>query len=250
MTDAEHAQQRLEHSHKHNNRVREIWTRYAFEHRQLAGMRILPLLRGAFKERPDLLFVGMNPSISDAELAEQLEELNDGTRDQLEHEYAWFEMTDDEWSELEVKHIDLEMKSHETYGKYYKPIEKFAKRVKANTFEHMDMFLMRHTSQKEVREHHLGPIFSAPATALFNLFTETLLSIDPKIVVIVNAQASHIAKERFPLAQKDNYFFWEGRPKMRFYLGSMISGGNQMDIYSRARLERDVELGLTQLAIC
>jgi hypothetical protein len=110
------------------------------------------------------------------------------------------------------------------------------------------MFLVRHTSQANVRAAY-GDQFkelSAVAKAQFELFRHTLKVIAPKTVVIVNAGASHLAREGLGLTTEDRgrTYLWRELPGVPFFLSGMLSGRRALDVFSRARLAADVRQAL------
>jgi hypothetical protein len=86
---------------------------------------------------------------------------------------------------------------------FFKPLRDFAAATGARTHAHIDMFLMRHTAQKDVMKAY-GDSFQKLKRKpfmleQFELFKGTMKAMRPKVVLVANAGASDIALEGLKL---------------------------------------------------
>lgn len=223
-----------------------IWRTHAEEHRAASGMHLLPMVRGRFEIGTDLLFVGMNPSVSaDATMvAGALKSPDSEETRQL----LWHPGQDDATLATRVRDlIALESKARTSYMPFYGPLQEFADNVGAENWDHLDMFLMRHTSQRDVLSTHRHKTgFHEPAAEMLELFKSTLKEIGPRLVVIANAGAANIAIDYLPLKpdEEERVYSWADLPGVPFYLSSMLSGQRALDNFSKRRLEAEVRTAL------
>ncbi|CAM5796920.1 hypothetical protein [Rhizobacter fulvus] len=226
-----------------------IWKAHADQHRTLPGMHLMPMVRGAFRIAPQLLIVGMNPSMVHDEEPDDssgLTAAKPGRR--VPDELRWESTRDDAALKANVASlVAQEEKAPLEYPRYYKPLQDFAKEVGAEP-EYLDMFLMRHTRQSEVlSKHWKAEVFAPPARELFDLFKQALKAISPRVVLIANAGASNIARKLLPLTTQDKLVYrWDQMPNARFILSGMLSGQRALDTFSRERLAHDVKAALSQ----
>ncbi|TPG21383.1 hypothetical protein [Variovorax guangxiensis] len=210
----------------------------------------MPLLLEDYLVSADLLFVGMNPSFS-RQAVEKILRVAVPDSPDVDAFFTWDAALDGKSLERRIAEVAcFETTARVVYNPYFRPLERFAKRVGAKTQAHIDMFLMRHTSQKALQKTH-GATFnklSPFAREQFELFRYTLEAMDPKVVVVVNAGASDIALEGLGLTSADNgrSYYWDKLPAARFFLSGMLSGQRALDTYSRVRLELDVKAALQE----
>ncbi len=200
----------------------------------------MPLILDDYGVGADILFVGMNPSFSPkAALRRDL--------------FTWQPTLEGEELARRVDDvIRFEAQARTFYAPYFRPLKQFAAEAGAETHVHIDMFLMRHTTQKDVHEAY-GDTFAklnSFAREQFELFRHTLQAIAPRTVVIANAGASHIALDGLPLttADRGRTYEWAGMPNVPVFLCGMISGQRALDVFSRARLAADVRAAIEDTA--
>jgi hypothetical protein len=73
----------------------------------------------------------------------------------------------------------------------------------------------------------------------FALFRKALYRSQPKVIVVINAAASHILKFHLGLNYNDGdgcYYSSDEKINAPFFVGSMLSGQRALDIYNRERL--------------
>lgn len=214
---------------QYNRRAREIWTKHAEAHKELPGMSLFPMQRPIFELHPDLLFVGMNPSF------------NIRYRTGRAHHLSWRATISEQ---LLAQFAAEEAEARENYKVFFGPLDRFAASVGSKRPEHLDLLPLRHTSQAEVvHEHwdkHGNP--NKVIEACFALFTETLLILNPKVVVVANAGASRqvIKLLKLESTARGRFHRWEKLPQTSFFLSGMLSGQRALDEFSKDRLAADV----------
>ena len=232
----------------------EIWRKQSVEDAPLPGAALMPLLLPImnYVVGTDLLFVGMNPSFS-LPTVEKIMKVAVPTCTDVNTFFKWNPDLPGDLLERRVAElVCFEMTARDVYKTYYGQFKVFAERVGAdsNAFAHIDMFLMRHTSQKEVLTGKgYGATFGKLipfAQEQFELFRFTLKSMSPKVVVMTNAGASGLALEGLGLTSSDDgrSYRWAELPEVPIFLSGMISGQRALDTYSKTRLVLDVRAAL------
>lgn len=225
-----------------------IWRDHAGSHGGAPGAALMPLLLEDYEVGADLLFVGMNPSFS-PETVKGILHREFPDKPEVNAFFAWDAALGGEPMEQRVAEIvRFERKAGADYKTYFGPLKLFAERVGAKTHAHIDMFLMRHTSQRNVRKAY-GATFGGLcpfAREQFDLFRHTLKAMAPKVVVVANAGASDLAVEGLGLTSPDGgrSYRWVELPEVPVFLCGMLSGQRPLDTYSRTRLELDVRAAL------
>jgi len=213
-------------------------------------MALMPLLLDDYHIGTDILFVGMNPSFSQGAVRRIWAKAEHGIVEGV-NPFEWDAELDDDMLMRRVQDIlQFEKTARAEYAPYFRPLQDFAGEAGARSHGHIDMFVVRHTTQADVhaaygkRFAELIPI----ATAQFQLFQHTLKAMAPKTVVIVNAGASHLAREGLGLKTEDRgrTYFWEELPGTPFFLSGMLSGQRALDVFSRDRLTADVRQALAR----
>lgn len=244
-------------SNYYNREAIALWEKYAEGNPDWQWMSRMPMLRPEFVMRPDILFVGVNPSFSE-DAAKKFDRKHsfDGSV------IRWDAGSTNEDVAKRVKLlVDAERTAREDYRVYYAQFERFQDQVKEGcSTEHLDVFLLRHTSQSEV----LGSLWASPkvkrgeerppkqlsdfGAALFRLFLDTLQCLQPKTVLVANARAAEIATKTLALETKDGRVYRsKAVPDVAFFLSGMLSGAGAMDNHSKARLAADIRDELTRL---
>lgn len=232
---------------EYNRRAMEIWEESKVQPR-------MPILLPALNKNPKLLIVGMNPSFNTEWLDKQFR--NDTwlsgapwTTDSL---FRW-----DQNARGRVPHvIKFEAFAKKAYASYFSGVRKLASAVGcAEQWEHLDLFLMRETSQKKALKMVLAktrPIgeLNEFGQAQLELFTETLINMQPQAVVIANATAANLVKRMLgPSHQvgEPAVLTFDSLPNTRFFFSGMLSGQRCMDSFSFERLVAQVSAYFQQL---
>ena len=229
-----------------NSEALAIWREHDSDFKSSPGRALMPLLAEKFVPNADLLFVGMNPSFSRESLKKLVREFFGDLP--VDDAFAWDSTKSAEHVEALIR---LDTKSLSVYKTFYGPLQEFSVEVGATSHAHVDMFLVRLTSQKEFGQTH-GKRFEALgafALSQFELFQLTMRHLDPKVIVIANAGASQLALKGLKLESFDNglSYRWATLPAVPIFLSGMLSGQRALDVFSKARLARDVKAALRAL---
>ena len=115
------------------------------------------------------------------------------------------------------------------------------------------MFLLRETSQKNLKAHicekkcdEIHPILNDFGTRQFDLLLEEIQMIKPKIILVANALASRIFKEKLSSSlswkeEKGTYMLNLNDLTCPIFFSGMLSGQRAMDVFSRERLSWHME---------
>lgn len=165
----------------------------------------------------DLLFVGLNPSFSEKAISIELKKiLNKQNK------------TDEDISIIQKHEEDVKFRE--------KPYQYFSKFVEISnelnlTWEHIDLFLFRKTSQKEFIK--LIKNNKEYVEDSFKMFFKVINIINPKLIIVNNAFASKLISERHILNKEEfldkGFFNINGN---KFIFTSMLTGQRALDLGS------------------
>jgi hypothetical protein len=198
-----------------NEEIQKIW-----EHEKRTD---IPLQFPQFKTNPEILFIGINPSIRGKEPKNHYESLE----------------------------FEKNARSNKT-DIYFKIFDNFVNRDK---WEHIDLFFIR-GKQKEIEED-IGFDYENDTDIIslnefgekqLNLSLSIIEQINPKIIVVNNALASRIIRERLDIGEID---IDKGYHKLNsttpIFFSGMLSGQRALDKHSRERLIWHVKRTLSSI---
>lgn len=230
---------------KINEKVLSIWEKYYKKDEGLLNR--LPLQYPDLKEKPDILFISMNPSSADNFFDKQ-----DTTED-----YATFYKYPEKCnSERMKKVIEYEQKARDKYS-FYDKMKEFSKNdtffkyeCSSNPWEAIDLFYVRETNQNTVKEflEKLSDMKKEMVDVSFQLIRE----LDPKVIICPNAGVRNIFEERFDLPaafdyEKGVYNLQIKDKKYPVFFTSMLSGQRALDSGSYNLLRWNVSKFLSSL---
>lgn len=189
--------------------------------------------------RDCILFVGLNPSFSEQGYHRFL-------RDTPYEQYlaqlrSFYEMANYRPEKLAI-YTDINKISKDRYA-YFKPFREISELL-GLSWEHIDLFVTMETQQSNVKtmykrafakrnqNNDLRMFFEEQ----LNIFTDLMGALSPKLIVVPNALASDIIKQRFGLKFNERLgtYLWD--EKTPIFLGSQFTGGAS-DKYSLERLK-------------
>lgn len=189
---------------KINKEIQEIW--------ELEKRKDIPLQFPPFKKNPDILFIGINPSI------------RRGKEPKSYSESLEFEKN----AKNDKKDI------------YFKIFDNFINR---NNWEHIDLFFIR-GKQKKIEED-MGFDYENDTGMMslnefwekqFKLSLSIIEQINPRVIVVNNALASRIIRERLEINELDNDKGYHKLKGIPIFFSGMLSGQRALDKHSRERL--------------
>jgi hypothetical protein len=200
-----------------NEEIINLWKEFPNERGNTIPLLFPP------SEREGILFVGFNPSFPTA-IENKLGHLYDiDTLDRINVDTV----------------IKEEMKAQATLA-YFSPLRDIASKLNL-PWSHLDIFMFRETSQNRAQERVFTDTrqFTSFGEKQFALFRKALYKTHPKVIVVINAAASHILKVYLGLNYNDAdgcYYSSDEKINAPVFLGSMLSGQRALDIYNRERL--------------
>lgn len=225
-----------------NTQIEKLWMEYEKDERT----ELAPLFYNEFK-REGLLFVGCNPSFPEGALATRLRRKFPEVPE-LRSFFNWSNVRDnraiiDELLKIEV---DVRGSNEQKHYRYFTPLIDMAKDVGfEGKWEHVDVFLIRHTSQGEFKKKiEINGKLNEFGQKQLDIFKSVLSAIDPKIIVVSNAYVSELMKRKECFGDKlelDSDRGWhnlslEKNNPTPIFFSSMISGQRALDVESRRRL--------------
>ena len=200
----------------------------------VSGRCLWPLLypEGSLQSER-ILFVGLNPSFNvdcPRRYDWTAKDPNPGTKEVILQE--------------ERKALGLD-RSNATPYRYYLPMKGMADNLGCG-WSHMDLLPVRETSQQKLQsEWRLDPAeerWYDLTALLIDLFIDGLRRLKPLVIVVANALASSLLKQRLPLDAAhfppNGYDTVDlGGQYVPILFGGMLSGQRALDVHSRRRLE-------------
>lgn len=141
------------------------------------------------KSNNKILFIGLNPAFQN--------------REETHKKFINFSFRSDISKEAinNFTQINQDSKNPENpdlyYGKYFNIFHSFSKKLEMDGFEHCDLFLMRETDSKIVKqmvEHQDGNLNEFGKEQL-NILKKHISNLNPKVIVIPNAMAADYYKQ-------------------------------------------------------
>lgn len=141
----------------------------------------LPILYPENQPRPDILFVGINPSLNKNYIPLLSTDPNTATK------------------EIEASVIEEYEKAVQTYSRYFGRYRTLASRLQ-KSWAHRDLFFFRNTFQDEVRHHVMERVGRRKVLNIFGksqikLFCKIVQSLNPRIIFVANKGASDYLKK-------------------------------------------------------
>jgi len=212
-----------------NKRILDLWQKY------FTGKDVYcPILYNPFKKN-GILFIGLNPSFSDKGFKKILK----GTEWESINPREYFK-----WKGRGNLHVEALLKVEKAAFEKYEYFSKFKKIAKEFGLkpEHIDLFFYKETSQGEFKKR----IFKKSDLNEFGkeqlkISLDCIKIIDPKIVLVANALASDILKDKLDSLQFDSdkgyHTFLLGDRRVPIFFCSMLTGQRALDKGSYERLK-------------
>ncbi|MBT6357218.1 MAG: hypothetical protein HN936_13625 [Bacteroidetes bacterium] len=214
-----------------NNRLSKVWEDHSEATKELRS----PAYQSSLKKNA-ILFVGMNPSFSLARWTTLLKEKE--IDDDPESYFSW----DNRHIYNRTLSLDFNSYTKNKYS-YFKPMREFAVNLGLE-WDHADSFFIRETNQSKVKslvlEKNDPKRLSGFGKVQYELAIELIVKSVPKAIIVTNALASHIWKNRFKLNLIDQgtgtYNSTINGTDVPTFLSGMLTGQRALDVHSRERL--------------
>lgn len=216
-----------------NKKILALWAKYFAGDKNVYA----PIFYDNLKQG-GIVFVGMNPSFNPKKLKSTLKRTPYAHIDPASF-YRWSNVE----KNPDLVDEELAIGKH-IIGEYsfFKKMHEMAEDSHTH-FQHLDLFLYRQTQQNEFMRlvQDKKKVLNEFGGAQLRIFEEALAQINPQIIVVSNAGASDILRERF----KDRLSFDEnrgfhllslGESRVPIFFSSMLSGQRALDKGSYERL--------------
>ncbi len=241
-----------------NRRILELWEKESKsekpnEYIARVPQFFTPALNSTYKE--SILYVGLNPSFSErnfSAMAKKIKDINKvlqsllGKPKKVGDFYSWLKdkITDDY-----IKQLDKIDRLFIEHYPYFAKVKKIAEDRELNLLT-TDLFCMRKTSQKDIRQTLFKDKKNLDLTDFaeqqVKIFLDIVKISRPRIILVGNALASNIILEYFKqnLEFDDGFgtYIWrvDGYKIPTFFSG-MLSGQRALDNHSMKRLEWQIK---------
>ncbi|MBT4377131.1 hypothetical protein HOD29_07200 [archaeon] len=226
-----------------NNKILNLWEKYAKKGQK--GTEHYPLFYPKLRKNCELLFVGVNPSFNEKIMSKKDHSFENKNFD--------FEKEIDDEGNRKLPN------NKKSYKIYFKPIWEMTNKknireeyIEHTSWEHIDLFFCRITSQKEFKEiidykqQNKKVFMNEFGESQLNLSLEIINNIKPKIIVVANALASEVLQSRIDIdksgfKQKGYDIAILNENKIPIFFSSMFSGQRALDRGSIRRLKWQIE---------
>jgi len=200
----------------------------------------VPLLYNKQHSKPSVIFMGLNPSLS-----------NKGLSKIIKGEKHLFGMTTRIFLSknftLKIKRTILEIEAlaiqrHDYFSKFHE-----IGREQVFKWNHIDLFFVRNTNQKVIEKEFKNAKNSVFFQNQMISSIKYVLGFKPKVIVVCNAFASTIIKQRYCATLKFDsrvgaYKFGNRKKSPYVIFSSMLTGGRALDNGSYASLKWHLNL--------
>ncbi len=230
-----------------NQKILSLWKKYDGK-----SGKLYPLLFPEFKKN-SILFIGLNPSFNKKEI----NKVNEGTDIQHIDFVKYCRKTNKNLNPNYL--IKLEENAQKKPYPYFSKFSEIAKELDFATWEHIDLFFYRLTSQKEFKrvveyKEDKNKIrfnnFNNFGEEQLKISLEIIKKINPKVIVVTNAFSSDIINKhslfKFKIITKQfetlGYDFLDiDNKKIPIFFSSMVTGQRALDNHSLRRLKFDIK---------
>ena len=218
---------------KINQRILDLWKKN-IEYQELT--KYYPLLYPEGEKR-QIAFMGFNPSFSEDKMMPIGRKL--GFFDDNKGLNTFFSYSRENSPQQAVKVQKFDEYAIENYHVYFNLLHKIAKDVKLE-LQHTDLFLIRDKKQKNVKK--LLEIYPAFFQEQISIALEVVNSLEPKVVVVINAKASDLIldswKSKLTYSENTGHhnISLNNGESIPIFFSGMLSGRRPLDKHSRKRL--------------
>lgn len=226
-------------SEKIIDRILDLWEKEFTDKKVATNEEIpkLPIIYDLSKIKECILFIGINPSDSDKKFGE----ISKGTIFVDRNKLNWKNKKIAKKNTDEI--LKMEKQAYEIYD-YYKKSQKIAKDI-GLLWGHIDLFFYRGKNQKLLKEKiYFNEDLNDFGREQLEIAIDMIDLIKPKVIVVANAEASKILKNKFSLNENNldedkGIHFYKGR--IPIFFSSIFSGG-RLDNGSFERLKWHIKM--------
>jgi hypothetical protein len=168
-----------------NNQITDLWNRFnvQFDDYHKEVMNRVPSYLSIPKSKDKILFIGLNPAY---------QERKETHKNYINYSYNATITKDDIIRFSKINSDSKDSSSEYYYGKYFNILHNFTNKLGEEGFEHCDLFLMRETDSKMVREmvENTDGILNEFGLEQVNILKIHIENLNPKAIIIPNAMAA------------------------------------------------------------
>ena len=174
-----------------NDEIKELWNKYylSFHDYHQEVMKRVPSFLPVPETKGKILFIGLNPAY---------QERKETHENFINYSYCP-NITIDEIVKFSKMNNDSKIKSKSNklyYGKYFNILHKIAKNLGGDGFEHCDLFLMRETDSKIVKQMvEKKGVLGEFGIEQLNILKLHIANLSPKVIIIPNAMAAEYYRQ-------------------------------------------------------
>lgn len=219
----------------YNRKIIKLWKKYS----TIKETNITPFLHHELYKNA-VLFIGINPSYSRKQILIAFKRIN-GYEQYLNSIDEYFSFKNYDKYKKAHKNYDIirraENRSEINKAQYFNKFNDLAMQV-GSDWEHIDLFNIRLTKQKEVKK--LSKVNSDFFDQQVKINLELLKSLKPRMIIVVNALASKIIKSKFDFTFNEKvgtYTVKISNKVVPVFFSGMLSGQRALDLETLERLK-------------
>ena len=226
-----------------NNQITELWNKFnvSFDNYHKEVMKRVPSYLSIPKSKDKILFIGLNPAF---------QERNNTHKNFINYSFdSYISIVNIQYF-TKINNDSKDTSSHHYYGKYFNMLHNFAKNLGEDGFEHCDLFLMRETDSKIVKqmvEKTKGALNDFGIEQI-NILKLHITNLNPKVIIIPNAMAAEyyrqIILENSTVDKEKGVYYSEINDKK---IPTILCGSWQygrLDKYTEAILVRHIKTAI------
>lgn len=172
-----------------NDGIKELWNKYylSFHDYHQEVMNRVPSFLPVPETKGKILFIGLNPAY---------QERKETHKNFINYSFNSEIKSEDIIYFSNINKYSKDPKSDYYYSKYFKIFHDFAENLEGDGFEHCDLFLMRETDSKIVKQMvEKEGVLSGFGIEQLNILKLHIANLSPKVIIIPNAMAAEYYRQ-------------------------------------------------------
>jgi hypothetical protein len=172
-----------------NNQITNLWNKFnvLFDDYYKEIMNRVPSYLPIPETKGKILFIGLNPAF---------QERKENHKNFINYSFESDISTEDIHYFTKINNDSKDASSDHYYGKYFNILHNFARNLGEDGFEHCDLFLMRETDSKIVKQMvEKEGVLGEFGKEQLNILKIHIENLNPKVIIIPNAMASEYYKQ-------------------------------------------------------